>query len=293
MALVLTPCQDTSIRDLWATSSVQDRYPSHQRTHRSPSTPRIEHEYALWVGNISETANILELRDFFLDPCPDDLLSISYHTSSRYAFANFRQDDARLTAIQYAAGNMFQGRRLDCRIRPNSSSRSIKVSYGLRAHETGEIAVGSPSYELGRKIEELTHFPECDPSQRGTKKFFVIKSFSLEAMYQSVATNQWYIPSRHAHRLNHAFQVSPRLIYPLLIHFASIESDLGVCVPDIRKSLLPPFRQQLWYILRLGGHDFRSTNSVRGSRRHFIASPSSLGAIPPRRRDHRREHRRE
>lgn len=138
----------------------------------------------------------------------DDLLSISYNPDARYAFANFAKASARVAAIEHAASRLFNGKRLDCRIRSESGSRSIKVNYGLSRNGSGKITIQHPSNELQQKVAQLSHFPESDRAQWGKEKFFIIKSFSLEAMYQSLVTNQWHIPRRHVYRLNSAFQVS-------------------------------------------------------------------------------------
>ncbi len=110
----------------------------------SSATARAEH--ALWVGNIPPNTTVMRLRDYFskamLSQC--DLLSISYNPDSRYAFVNFNTDSARMLAIQQAASQLVDGKRLDCRIRQNGSARSRKVNYGLGSGEPGQpISISS------------------------------------------------------------------------------------------------------------------------------------------------------
>lgn len=166
-------------------------------------------EYALWVGNIPQQTTVVALRDYFSETNPRDLLSISYNPDAKYAFVNFGTDAARMAAIRLAASRLFEGKRLDCRIRRDSTSRSTKVNYGLNRKGPSKpisICYGEPA-DLRHKVEELSHFPESDRSQWGTEKYFIIKSFSEEALYRSLELGQWYVPRRHIERLNHAFQV--------------------------------------------------------------------------------------
>jgi hypothetical protein len=179
--------------------------------HRTNSaTARGEH--ALWVGNIPTNTTIMRLRDYFSQAMPtqEDLLSISYNPEARYAFVNFRTESARMTAIQQAACQLFDEKRLDCRIRQTGQRRSTKVNYGLEAGRPGQpISIDTSRPEnLQNKVDELSRFPEADASQHRSDKFFILKSYSMETLYQSLATGTWNVPRRHVERLNHAFQTA-------------------------------------------------------------------------------------
>ena len=184
------------------------------QVHRTNSaTARGEH--ALWVGNIPPNTTIMRLRDYFSDAMPSqyDLLSVSYNPDARYAFVNFRTESARMLAIQQAASQLVEGRRLDCRVRQNGSSRSRKVNYGLGSGESSppiSISPDQPSC-LRQKVEELSHFPEAAGTQFGKEKYFIIKSYSLETLYQSLGSGSWQVPKRHVERLNHAFQAASKV----------------------------------------------------------------------------------
>jgi hypothetical protein len=146
-------------------------------------------------------------------PTPHDLLSISYNPDARYAFVNFHTESARMLAINQAAHHLFDGKRLDCRIRQNGSSRSTKVNYGLDSAGPGQpISICSdPPNCLRHKVEELLHFPEADSSQYGKDKYFILKSYSLETLYQSLGSGVWHVPKRHVERLNNAFQTAGKV----------------------------------------------------------------------------------
>lgn len=165
--------------------------------------------YALWVGNIPERTTVLGLRDYFSEAAHQELLTISYNPDAKYAFVNFRTESGRIAAIGRAASQLFDGKRLDCRIRQEPNSRSTKVSYGLNQSNPTRLSPSPDrSKDMWHKIEELNQHPEADRSQWGKDKYFIIKSFSMQALYQSLNTNLWYIPKRHVERLNHAYQVS-------------------------------------------------------------------------------------
>ena len=148
--------------------------------------------YAIWVGNIPHQTTVMGLRDYFSKamPTPYDLLSISYNPDARYAFVNLRNESARMMALQRAASALFNGKRLDCRIRRDGSTRSAKVNYGLDpsgAHQQISLCAQGPD-NLWHKVEELSRFPETHPSQYGKEKYFIVKSYSLEALHQSLWT---------------------------------------------------------------------------------------------------------
>ncbi|OCT50284.1 hypothetical protein CLCR_07216 [Cladophialophora carrionii] len=184
-------------------------------TSPTPNVPTGRGENALWVGNIPSNTSVMRLRDYFSGAMPSqhDLLSISYNPDARYAFVNFRTDSARMLAIQQAAYHLFDGKRLDCRIRQNGSSRSTKVNYGLdsgRPAQSISISSDAPS-TLRHKVEELLHFPEADSAQYGKEKYYILKSYSLETLYQSLGSGLWHVPKRHVERLNNAFQTASKV----------------------------------------------------------------------------------
>ncbi|OAP62882.1 hypothetical protein AYL99_02109 [Fonsecaea erecta] len=181
-----------------------DSRPPLKRKHSSSG------EHALWIGNIPLQANILNLRDHFYQVAGSDLVSITYNPEARYAFANFSTKASRLKVIELAASTLFHEKRLDCRIRSESGRRSIKVSYGHDNHGGRKISIHQP-VELEKKIEELSRFPEADPSQLGKDKYFIIKSFSIEAMHHSLQMNQWHVPCRHVYRINNAVQTARKV----------------------------------------------------------------------------------
>ena len=196
--------------------------------------PRYWGEHALWVGNIPQDTTIMSLRDYFSEASPQELLSISYNPDAKYAFVNYSTESSRVAAIRHAASRMFQGRRLDCRIRQDSTSRSTKVNYGLNQSRHRQVSISAnQSNDLWNKVEEFSHFPEADRAQWGMEKFFIVKSFSIEALSKSLESNQWYVPRRHIDRLNHAFQVGAlqSQTYPNL---PSITKDLSLTLWSYR-----------------------------------------------------------
>lgn len=178
-------------------------------TWPKPQDARHWGQHALWVGNIASEATILNLRDYFSGACPKTVISIAYNSDARYAFVNFSSEDSRAAAIRHAASTMFQGRRLDCRIRQGSMSRSTKVHYAVgKPGNTSFTVSHQGEASLEQRAVELLHYPETVESQWGSDKFFILKSFSLEALAKSIETARWYVPKRHCSRLDFAHQVS-------------------------------------------------------------------------------------
>ncbi|KAJ9616851.1 hypothetical protein H2200_000571 [Cladophialophora chaetospira] len=194
---------------------------------------------SIWVGNIPSNTTVMRLRDYFSEAMPSqyDLLSISYNPEARYAFINFRTDLARMSAIQRAASQLLDGKRLDCRIRQNGSGRSTKVNYGLESGQPSQPISISPvqSSSLWHKLEELSHFPEADSAQHGKEKYFILKSYSLETLYQSLGSGLWQVPNRHVERLNHAFQTASKVCLLFSVNgsgrffgFATMRAEIAV-----------------------------------------------------------------
>ncbi|KAL2414694.1 hypothetical protein ABEF95_003567 [Exophiala dermatitidis] len=176
----------------------------------------------------------MSLRDYFSEPAGQHLLSISYNPDAKYAFVNFSTESARVRAIEHAASQLFEGRRLDCRIRQDATSRSTKVNYGLKQMDKRSIAISCehPNDPV-QDVEQLSHFPEADRSQFGKEKYFIIKSGSLDALSQSLESGQWFIPNRHVKRLNHAFQTAERVYFIFSVNgsrqffgYASMKSEI-------------------------------------------------------------------
>ncbi|KAJ9621360.1 hypothetical protein H2204_011921 [Knufia peltigerae] len=245
--------ESSAWEDSRSSSGLPQRTPSNASNvsntrQRRPSTNRHRghhhHHHALWVGNIPSNTTVMSLRDYFAEAAPTELLTISYNPDAKYAFVNFSTEAARIAAIGKAASQFFEGRRLDCRIRRDNSSRSTKVSYGLNNNNSGSSGPDQISsnklsisperpQSMWNKVEELKQHPESGSSQRGRDKYFILKSYSLEALYQSLATNVWHIPKRHVERLNHAFQTGSKVYFLFSVNgsgeffgYASMTSEI-------------------------------------------------------------------
>lgn len=265
---------------------------SHQDFHFSPSQrhsrqeSRVWGDYALWVGNLPQQTTVMALRDYFSEPCPRDLLSISYNPDAKYAFVNFGTESARNAAIQQAASQTLDGKRLDCRIRQDSVSRSTKVNYGLNQKGRRRPSWGDRSNELLCKVEEFSHFPESHQSQWGKEKYFIIKSFSIEALYQSLESNQWYVPKRHIDRLNLAFQVSTLGGYRGMPHgqvdvlLTEIPDDSP---PDSKQSLFILLCEWIWSVLWVRGDDLGDSVGRRSLSSSFQRHPHDRLRVRQRR----------
>ena len=200
----------------------------------------------------------MSIRDYFIGalPIPHKLLSISYNPDARYTFVNFSTKVARMMAIQRAASVLFNGKRLDCRIRCDGLTRSAKVNYGLALGAPQSFAIHYDSrVDLNQKVEELSHFPETHSSQHGKEKHLIIKSYSLEALYQSLGTGVWHVPKRHVDRLNNAFQVRyilEALSYRNFLAANALFLTFFCCTPSDSKQSLPPLLRE-WFrqLLRL------------------------------------------
>ncbi|KIV88628.1 hypothetical protein PV10_08295 [Exophiala mesophila] len=183
-------------------------------TGPKPQDARHWGQHALWVGNIAAEVTILTLRDYFSAACPRTVISIAYNSDARYAFVNFSSEESRAAAIRHAASTLFQGRRLDCRIRQGSMSRSTKVHYAVgKPGNTSFTVSHQGENSLEQRAVELLHYPETVEAQWGRDKFFILKSFSLEALAKSIETARWYVPKRHCSRLNFAHQTSRNVYF--------------------------------------------------------------------------------
>ncbi|KAI1609225.1 YT521-B-like domain-containing protein [Exophiala viscosa] len=249
--------------------------------------------YALWVGNIPQHTTVMGLRDYFSRAAPRELLTISYNPDSKYAFVNFSTESARVSAIGRAASQLFDGKRLDCRVRQETNARSTKVSYGL-GHSAKTRLSPSPdrSKDMYHKLEELNQQPEADRSQWGKDKYFIIKSFSMQALYQSLSTNLWYIPKRHVERLNHAYQTARDVYFLFSVNGSGEFFGYATMASEIRgsddaASHSPTLDLSDPTTVALTPHERDVTPQSRSRAFSSTSSATSLGSIhyePERRR---------
>ncbi|KEF52684.1 uncharacterized protein A1O9_11101 [Exophiala aquamarina CBS 119918] len=214
----------------------------------------------------------MSLRDYFSEAAPYNVLSVAYNPDAKYAFVNFTSEGSRAAAITHAATNMFEGRRLDCRIRQGSMSRSTKVHYGMSYPGRASFTVSSQqSNSVEQQAQELLHFPEVLQAEWGKDKYFILKSFSLDALSRSIETGQWYIPKRHCTRLNIAFKSARRVYFVFSVNGSGTFAGVA-----LMKSETLPETKKLTHQNDI--HRSTSTGSEGSLQSSMISDPSSLEA---------------
>ncbi|EPS42715.1 hypothetical protein H072_3302 [Dactylellina haptotyla CBS 200.50] len=173
-----------------------------------PRKPR-QSGHALWVGNLPPGTTISALKDYF---ATDQIESVFLISKSNCAFVNYKTETACAEAMTKFHDSRFQGVRLVCRLRRNSSPGDILESEGQV--EPPAIAPMQEVPEAPVTVsDEVETEPEAEastkPNDASTKKakerFFIVKSLTLEDLDTSVSNGIWATQTHNEPALNDAY----------------------------------------------------------------------------------------
>ncbi|KAL9603358.1 MAG: hypothetical protein Q9219_001220 [cf. Caloplaca sp. 3 TL-2023] len=188
-----------------------------------PSSPRgpprkpKQSGHALWVGNLPSGTRINELKDHFSREATMTIESVFLISKSNCAFVNYRSDDACAAAMTRFHDSRFQGVRLVCRLRKSATAPGTGVPTGpaslLSNLVPSQSAIESirQNREVSSRAEAMTLAEGREPGQpqaKGTEKFFIMKSLTVEDMELSVRNNIWATQAHNEEALNKAFETA-------------------------------------------------------------------------------------
>ncbi|RVD88248.1 uncharacterized protein DFL_002439 [Arthrobotrys flagrans] len=170
-----------------------------------PRKPR-QSGHALWVGNLPPGTTVTALKDYFATTQIESVFLIS---KSNCAFVNYKTEAACNEAMQKFHDSRFQGVRLVCRLRRNSSPGDIETDGNV------EISIPAPIRELSDSLSEVEPeaVSEVDTSskpteattKRGKDRYFIVKSLTLEDLDTSVSNGIWATQTHNEVALNEAY----------------------------------------------------------------------------------------
>jgi hypothetical protein len=156
----------------------------------------------MWVGNISHSTNILELRDLFSTGYKAEIRSIYWMAKSMCAFVNYSTIEACRSAISKFGNYTLRNNELKCRLRINpdadienvSASRSQSLgSLGSSSFETTEpAAVSSPADVESSQSKDVKVSGTGDTQvTKDAPRYFIAKSLTTDDIKISVTTRLW------------------------------------------------------------------------------------------------------
>ncbi|KAL8836369.1 MAG: hypothetical protein Q9170_002942 [Blastenia crenularia] len=187
-----------------------------------PSSPRgpprkpKQSGHALWVGNLPSGTRIIDLKDHFSREATKSIESVFLISKSNCAFVNYRSDEACAAAMTRFHDSRFHGVRLVCRLRKTATAPGTGIPTGpaslLSTIAPSQTAIESirQNREVSSRAEAMAQAEGGEASQgspKGTDKFFVMKSLTVEDMELSVRNNIWATQAHNEEALNKAFEV--------------------------------------------------------------------------------------
>ncbi|KAL8718305.1 MAG: hypothetical protein Q9225_004534 [Loekoesia sp. 1 TL-2023] len=188
-----------------------------------PSSPRgpprkpKQSGHALWVGNLPSGTRIIDLKDHFSREATKTIESVFLISKSNCAFVNYRSDEACAAAMTRFHDSRFQGVRLVCRLRKSPTAPGAGVPTGpaslMSAIAPSQSAIESIrlNREVSSQAEAMAQAEGREPDQaspKGTDKFFIMKSLTVEDMELSVRNNIWATQAHNVEALNKAFETA-------------------------------------------------------------------------------------
>ncbi|KAL8657617.1 MAG: hypothetical protein Q9226_001743 [Calogaya cf. arnoldii] len=185
-----------------------------------PSSPRgpprkpKQSGHALWVGNLPSGTQVIDLKDHFSLEATKTIESVFLISKSNCAFVNYRSDEACAAAMTRFHDSRFQGVRLVCRLRRGAPGPASGVPTGpatlLPAIAASQSAIESirQNREVSSRAEAMVQADDadrCQVSAKGSNKFFIMKSLTVEDMELSVRNSIWATQAHNEEALNKAF----------------------------------------------------------------------------------------
>lgn len=175
---------------------------------------------SLWVGNVPQSASLLDLKDHFSRHATEDIESVLLINESNCAFVNYRSVAACVASLSSCHGSEFQGSRLVCKLQKRHSE--VTTNQTRTSGSCSRVVAGVNNKSASRSAD----------------RYFVMKSFTKEELKASWQNGIWATQAHNEFKLKQAFEVSQSMLSLLrIIVFAC-------CLPltiATRRSLLSKF----------------------------------------------------
>ena len=187
-------------------SSLPTKSTATSSTPRGPPRKPKQSGHALWVGNLPPGANVMDLKDQFLQDATDDIESVFLISKSNCAVVNYRSAAACAAVLARFHDSRFQELRLVFRLRkgftaPGSGIGSVNSRSQSRDEAADALGDDKPT------VPEPTAAPRDEGSQTLDRYFFV-KSLTVEDLELSKQSGIWATQAHNETNLNQAFETT-------------------------------------------------------------------------------------
>ncbi|KAK6361906.1 hypothetical protein TWF730_005614 [Orbilia blumenaviensis] len=192
-------------------SSLGSRSSLHPVLLRGPPRKPRQSGHALWVGNLPPGTTVTALKDYFATAQIESVFLIS---KSNCAFVNYKTETACNEAMQKFHDSRFQGVRLVCRLRRNSSpgeaeaDGNAELSVPAPIQESTDLPSGVES-EVVSEVDTPAN-PTETVTTKAKERYFIVKSLTLEDLDTSVSNGIWATQTHNEAALNEAYLVCKR-----------------------------------------------------------------------------------
>ena len=170
-----------------------------------PRKPR-QSDHALWVGNLSSGADVVDLKDHFFQYSTNDIHSVFLISKSNCAFVNCKSDTARLKALSRFHNSRFQGVKLVCQPRQEPGPGDLTSSTSSSSFASDGNVSQSMRTEL-TSSQRPGEDADSSPSTMVQEKYFILKSSTVEDLELSRQSCTWATQIHNEDRLNRAYKV--------------------------------------------------------------------------------------
>ncbi|KAJ5240442.1 Nucleotide-binding alpha-beta plait [Penicillium citrinum] len=170
-------------------------------TRRPPTKPK-QPGHAFWVGNISSSAYVSDLKEHSSQGASEEIQSVFFISQSNCAFVNYRSTTSCVPVLARFHGSELHGLRVVCHLHKGlDTSKSRNGPPGLQAQ-----ASSSPIASMGNETSGITTGqPKLTASLSGNR-YFIIKSLTVEDLETSKDMGIWATQSHNEMRLSQAYQ---------------------------------------------------------------------------------------
>ncbi|CAI6341846.1 unnamed protein product [Periconia digitata] len=184
---------------------------------RGPPRKPKQSGHALWVGNLPPGTTVIALKDHFSRDATKEIESLFLISKSNCAFVNYRTEASCTAAMHRFHDSRFNGVRLVCRLRRSSAATSgvptgpsamvgARTSSASAPHSPLEVEEQESAQVEAEATPQESHEESKSPVVISPKKYFIVKSLTLQDLELSVRNGIWATQSHNEETLNKAFE---------------------------------------------------------------------------------------
>lgn len=174
---------------------------------RGPPTKPKQSEHALWVGNISSSVNVSDLKDHFSQSASEEIQSVFFISQSHCAFVNYRSATSCVAALARFHGSELHGLRVVCRLRKGLEASDPSNGLPSLQIRTSSSPIASLRNETPVIIKDQPKLT-TNPSEN---RYFIMKSLTVEDLETSKDMGMWATQSHNEMRLSQAYESAPNV----------------------------------------------------------------------------------